>query len=176
MKITKLLLVPALAAAMLAAACSTSWITTAEQYVAVLVPAVQDVIGILAIAGAKGVSTTTLNTVSEYGVQATNDLNTINALLAKYNSANAATTMAKINVAANDAKQNLNLMLPALHITNAATVSKVTDAVDLAVNTITELEALLPSATSTTPTLRRAALKAPKPSALQQQFNQIFAK
>jgi hypothetical protein len=156
------------------AACSTSWITTAEQYIAVLVPAVQDVVGILALAGVTGTSTTTLNTVSEYGVQATNDLNTINTLLTAYNSANATTTMAKIQTAAQDAETNLNAILPALHVSNPATASKVTDAVDLAVNTITELTALLP-APSTTPTLKQAA-KPPKPSVLQNEFNQIFSR
>jgi hypothetical protein len=171
----KLLIVPLLALTMLAAACSTSWIQTAEQYIAIITPAVEDVIGILAIAGVKGVSSTALNTVGGYGVQATNDLQTINTLLASYNSANAQGTVQQIGAAANDAKQNLNLILPALHVTDADTVSKVTAAVNLAVNTIAELQALIPGASTTTATLTHA-VKPPKPSDLQKQFNSIFAK
>jgi hypothetical protein len=174
MNTKKLLIMPVMAVVIVAAACSTSWISTAEQYISIIVPAVEDVIGVLELAGVKGVSTTAMSTVSEYAQQATTDLESINTLLAQYTAANATTTLQQINTAANDAKNNLNLVLPALHITDAATVTKVTAAVNLAVNTIAQLEALLP-ATSTTPTLPHLA-KPPKPSDLQSQFNAIFSK
>jgi hypothetical protein len=180
----KLLLVSALALAIAAPACSTSWITTAEQYVQVLTPAIEDIVGILTLAGVKGASTTQENVVAEYAQQATTDLNTVNTLLTQYNSANATTTLQQINAAAQDAANNLNEILPALHISDPTTVSKADAAVTLAVNTLAELEALLPASTSTTPTLasallaerHKAAAKPPKPSVLQNEFNQIFAK
>lgn len=159
---------------MFAFACNTSWITTAEQYVQVLTPAVEDIVGILVLAGVKGVSTTQQNQVASYASQATNDLKVISTLLAAYNSANATTSAAQITAAANDAKSNLGLILPALHITDPSTVTKVTSAVNLAVDTITSLVALIPASASTTPTLRLAS-KPPSPSALQKQFNAIFA-
>jgi hypothetical protein len=155
-------------------ACNTSWIQTAEQYIQVLTPAIEDVVGILALAGVKGVSSTQINQVSSYASQATTDLQDIDTLLQQYNSADAATTAQKITAAANDAKANLNLILPALHITDPTTVSKVDSAVSLAVDTITQLVALIPASPSTTPTLNLAA-KAPTPSQLQKQFNSIFA-
>jgi predicted small secreted protein len=175
MQMKKLLIVPVLALAMLAAACSTSWIQTAQQYIAIIVPAVADVIGILQLSGVKGVSTTAMNTVSGYAQQATTDLQSIGTLLTQYSSANATTTSQRIDAAANDAKQNLSLILPALHITDPNTVSKVTGAVNLAVNTIAQLQALLPASPSTTPVLAHLG-KPPKPSELQKQFNSIFAK
>lgn len=172
----KLILIPVLAAVVFIAACSTSWITTAQQYIAVLVPAVEDVVGILQIAGVKGISQTNINAVAHYGAEATADLNEINSLVTQYNSANATTNAQKIQEAADDAKANLNSILPALHITDPNTVTKVTAAVDLAVNTITQLEALVPQAPVFKPTLRRAATKPLSPSALQKQFNAIFAR
>jgi hypothetical protein len=174
MKTKRLLIVPVMAVVLVAAACSTSWIQTAEQYIQIIVPAVEDVVGVLQLAGVKGVSSTAMTTVSNYAQQATTDLQSIGTLLTQYNSANATTTTQQITAAANDAKQNLNLILPALHITDTATVTKVTAAVNLAVNTIAQLQALLP-ATSTTPTLAHLG-KPPKPSDLQNQFNAIFAK
>ncbi|HTV56329.1 MAG TPA: hypothetical protein VMI06_15610 [Terriglobia bacterium] len=173
MQMKKLLIVPTLALALTLTACSTSWIQTAEQYITVLTPAIGDVAGIIALAGATGASTTG-NTVFTYAEQAISDLQTISTLLGQYSSANATTTAQKIDAAANGAKQNLNLILPALHVTDANTVSKVTAAVNLAVNTIAELQALVP-ASSTTPTLAHLG-KPPKPGDLQNQFNQIFAK
>jgi hypothetical protein len=173
MRKRKLFLVPVVILALAVAACSTSWIQTAEQYIAILTPAVEDVVGVLALAGVTGAPTSSTAVVA-YANQATTDFETIGTLLTEYTAANATTTAAKIDAAANDAKQNLNLILPALHTTNANTVSKVTAAVNLAVNTIAELQALVP-ATSTTPTLAHVG-KLPKPSDLQNQFNTIFAK
>lgn len=162
--------------AAMAAACSTSWIQTAEQYVAILTPAVEDVVGVLTLAGAAGSSSTVSSQVTNYANQATTDLQTISTLLTQYDSADASTTEQKITAAADDAKNNLNLILPALHITNASTVNKVTAALNLAVNTIAQLEALIPnSSASTTPTLAHLG-KPPKPGDLQNQFNAIFAK
>lgn len=173
----RLLMIPVLIAALVAAACSTSWVQTAEEYIAVLVPAVQDVIGILAIAGVKGISTTMLNTVSRYAEQATNDLNTINTLLTQYNGGDPTTLAQRIDVAANDAKTNLSSILPALHISDPATATKITAAVGLAVNTIGSLEMLVPgSANSIKPALSRKATKPLSPGALQEQFNRIFSR
>lgn len=176
MKSKRLLIAPVVAVTLLVAACSTSWIQTAEQYIGVLIPAVEDVVGILQLAGVKGVSTTAMAVVSQYGQQATTDLASIGTLLTQYNSANANTTGQKIAALASDAKSNLNLILPALDVTDQTTVTKVTAAVNLAVNTIAQLQALLPAtAASTTPTLTHLS-KPPKPSDLQNQFNSIFAK
>jgi hypothetical protein len=171
----KVMVVPLLIMATLMAACNTNWIQTAQQYIAILTPAIEDVIGILQIAGVRGVSQTDLNLVAKYAAEATSDLNEINSLVTQYNSANAATTAQKIQEAADDAKANLNSVLPALHITDPKTVEKVTAAVDLAVNTITQLEALVPQATPFKPTVRSTAVKPLRPSQLQKQFNQIFA-
>ena len=169
----KVLIIPVAALAL--AACSASWIQTTEQYISILVPAIEDVIGVLQLAGVKGASTTAMDTVSHYAQQATTDLKNINTLLSQYNAANAATTVQRIGAAANDARQNLILILPELHITDPNTVSKVTAAVNLSVNTISQMEALLPAAPSTTPTLAQAE-KLPSPDQLQQQFNRIFAR
>jgi DNA uptake protein ComE-like DNA-binding protein len=170
----KLLISSVAALILVTAACSTSWIQTAEQYITVLIPAIEDVVGIVQLAGVKGVSSTAMGTVSEYAQQATVDLQGINTLLTQYNAANATTTIQKINVAANDAKQNLNLILPALHITDPGTISKVTSAVNLATNTVEQLQALMPGV-STTPTLGRRG-RPPSPGDLQQDFNSIFSK
>ncbi|MDE3179997.1 MAG: hypothetical protein KGM47_10105 [Acidobacteriota bacterium] len=174
MKMRRFLLVPVLALAVAIAACNTSWIQTAQQYIAVLAPAIEDVIGILQIAGVRGISQTDVNTVARFAAEATADLSKISVLLTQYNSANAVTTAQQIDAAANDAKQNLSSILPAIHVTDPKTVSKVTAAVDLAVNTITELEALVPVKTQKTAYPSRAQ-RPPSPSQLQKQFNNIFA-
>jgi hypothetical protein len=174
MKTKRALLIPILAVALVAAACSTGWIQTAEQYVAVLTPVAGEVLQILVLAGV-AVPQGTTTQVATYSKQVTSDLQTVGTLLQDYNSADAVTTVQKINAACTDAEQNLNAILAAAHVNDPATQQKITAAVQLAVETITQLEALLP----TTPT-SFAALSAAKhmltPAQVQAQFNQIFGR
>jgi hypothetical protein len=172
----KILLVPVLAATLAVAACNTSWIQTAEQYVEVLTPVAGEILQILVLAGV-AVPQNSSAQIAAYSKQVTDDLTTVGTLLEGYNSSNATTTVQKINAACADAEQNLNAILTAAHITNPQTQQKVTAAVELAVTTITQLEALLPETPSpaSLALARQAAKGVLTPGQVQSQFNKIFA-
>lgn len=155
------------------AACSTSWITTAQQYISILTPVVTNVIQILATTGVLAVPQSNLTTLED---KVTNDLGTISTLLGSYSAANATTTEASILAAANDAETNINAILSALNIVNPTTKAEVVGALDLSVTVITELTQLLPSSSGTTLSLHKTTKKVISPSALKKQFNTIFGK
>lgn len=175
----KLLLIPVLALAIVCGACSTSWIQTAEQYVTVLTPVAGEVLQVLILSGV-AVPQGTQSQIASYSQQATSDFNLVGTVLADYNSANAMTSVQKINAALSDANHNLAAILNAAHVFNPQAQAKVQAAVTLATQVITQLEALLPSSAApvSNATLARAvkAGSLPSPGALQQQFSVIFAR
>lgn len=174
MKLKKYLLAPVLAAALVVSACNTSWIQTAEQYISVLTPVVGDILQVLVLTGVALPANSQVQVV-KYSAQATSDLNTINTLLEDYQAANATTTFQKIDAAAEDAKTNLNAILVAAHVVDPKSQAKVSAAINLAVDTLTELEGLVPNGAQPAK-LSPTAIKFPSPKDLQKQFHDIFSK
>ena len=125
-------------------ACNTSWISQATSIIAVLEPAAVNIITLVAALQGHTVSAADLNTITAATNEANADFKLIGDLLAQYNSANAASTIDKINVALNDAKTHLSGILTALHISDPATIAKISAVIGVVIAEIQSLAALIP--------------------------------
>jgi hypothetical protein len=150
---TKLNVVRALAALVLCAtmiltACSTAWITEAEEIVAALVPAAANLLTLIGALEGNGVSTQDLQLIQSASTQAQTDLQLVNMLVTQYQQATDATTQAslltQIQTAITTVQSNLSALLPALHITDAATQAKVTAVIGLILSEVQSLAAIIP--------------------------------
>lgn len=157
MKSKKLNVVRALAALVLCAtmiltACSTAWITEAEDIVAALIPAAANLLTLIEALQGNGVSPQDLQVMQSASTQAQTDLQLINTLVTQYQQATDAATqaslLAQIQTAIATVQSNLSGLLPALHITDPATQAKVTAVIGLILSEVQSLEAILPVITS----------------------------
>jgi len=140
------------------AGCSTDWIVEAEQIVAVLIPAATNIVALVAALQGKSVSAGDLKTIQSAGAQAGADLELIQALIAAYQKADETEKpgiLNQIQTAINTVQANLQGLLPALHIQDAATQAKVTAVVGIVLSEVQSLAAIVPvvSASAVAPTL-----------------------
>ena len=134
---------------MIATGCSTAWIAEAEQIVAAMIPAAANLIALVAALEGKGVSAGDLQMVQNAGSQAGADLQLIQSLIAAYQKADAAAQpgiLNEIESAIGAAQGNLQGLLPALHIKDAATQAKVTAVVGILLSEVQSLAAVVPVA------------------------------
>ena len=129
------------------AACNIQWVTEAEQIIAVITPAISAALGLLAALGAR-ISPNDLQLITNWSTEATNDLeNIVKPLLDQYNQADAASKpgiLAKIQAALSTIQSNFSQILPALHITDPATQSKVTAVLTAIIAEINSLVSVIP--------------------------------
>jgi hypothetical protein len=132
---------------MIMAGCSTAWISEAEQIVAALIPAAANLVTLVAALQGKTVSAGDLQTIQNAGTQAGADLQLIQSLIAAYEKADAATKpgiLNQIESAITAVQTNLQGLLPALHIEDAATQAKVTAVVGILLSEVESLAAIVP--------------------------------
>jgi hypothetical protein len=127
--------------------CSTAWIGEAEEIVAALIPAAGNIVALVAAVQGKGVSANDMQMIQNAGTQAGADLQLIQSLIATYEKADAAAQPGILNqiesaIAAVEA--NLQGLLPALHIQDAATQAKVTAVIGIVLSEVESLAAVLP--------------------------------
>jgi|HubBroStandDraft_1064217.scaffolds.fasta_scaffold01278_13 hypothetical protein len=139
------------------AGCSTAWITEAEEVVAALIPAAANIIALVAALGGNSVSATDLQTIQNAGTQAGADLQLIQSLITAYQTADATAKpgiLNQIQAAINAVQANLQGLLPALHIQDAATQAKITAVVGIVLSEVESLAAVVPvvNASGETPT------------------------
>ena len=140
------------------AGCSTAWIGEAEQLVAALIPAAANIITLVAALQGKSVSAADLQTIQKAGTQAGADLQLVQSLIAAYQKADAAAQpgiLNQIQAAMGAVQDSLQGLLPALHIQDAATQSKITAVVGIVLSEVQSLAAIVPivSAKAEAPTL-----------------------
>jgi hypothetical protein len=140
------------------AGCSTSWIAEAEQIVAALIPAAANIIALVAALEGKSVSAADLQTIQNAGTQAGADLQLIQSLITAYQTADATAKpgiLNQIQTAINAVEANLQGLLPALHIKDAATQTKITAVIGIVLSEVQSLAAIVPlvSANGAAPTL-----------------------
>lgn len=134
-----------LCATLLLSACSTAWVSQAEAIVAALLPAVTNIITLVALAEGKSVSTQDLQLVQSGATAANTALKEVASLIDQYNAApDKADVLAKINAAIAVAQKNLTDILPQLHIENADSQAKVSAVIGVVIQEIASIEALLP--------------------------------
>jgi len=128
-------------------ACSTTWIGQAEEIVAALIPAAANVVALVAALEGKGVSTQDLQTIQNAGARAGADLQIIQSLIAAYEKADAAAQpgiMNQIQAAIGTVQANLQALLPALHIKDTATQTKITAVVGILLSEVQSLATIVP--------------------------------
>jgi len=140
------------------AGCSTAWIGEAEQIVAALIPAAANIITLVAELQGKSVSAADLETIQKAGTQAGADLALVQSLIAAYQKADATAQpgiLNQIQAAMGAVQASLQGLLPALHIQDAATQSKITAVVGIVLSEVQSLMAIVPlvSAKAETPTV-----------------------
>lgn len=129
------------------AGCSTDWITEAEKIVAALIPAVSNLVTLVVALGGKNVSAADLAAIQNAGSQAGADLELVRALIAAYQKADAAAKpgiLNQIESAILAAQGNLQGVLPALHIKDTATQTKITAVVGIVLVEVQSLAAVVP--------------------------------
>lgn len=128
-------------------ACSTAWTTQAIQIVDLLVPAIQSALAILALTGVK-LAPDALSAVQKWGNESTYALqNVIKPLIDQYSTAVASAQpgiLAEIETAVSTITNNLQTILPTLHVEDAATQEKITAVVDAVASELTALTELIP--------------------------------
>jgi hypothetical protein len=137
-------------------ACSTAWIGQAEEIVAALIPAASNLVALVAALEGKSVSAADLQRIQSAGTQAGADLQLIQSLIAEYQKADASAQpgiLNQIQVAINTVQSNLNALLPALHIQDAATQAKITAVVGIVLSEVQSLAAIVPLVNPSQPTL-----------------------
>lgn len=160
---------------MITTGCTAAWITTALADIAVLIPMAQSIASLVALTqGNDPPSQQEIDAINNIGATAENGLKALQAYYNSYTSANAATTIAKIQAGGAALIINLNQLLAAAQIKNPALLAKVKAAVAIIVNTVNVFMGLLPF---TQPSMSRKAAKAlaqnlPTPESLKQQWQE----
>ena len=176
-RIAKASLCAILSLSLVLAGCSTSWISTVLADLPVITQVALNIASIVAAAQGKGqTSPTVTSEVQSIANQVQSDLTLIQSLIANYKSATAAQQpgiVQRISAALGDVQTNLNAILTAVHVNDAALQATITAAVGVAVTTVAAIASLLPAV----PGAVRASnpVKAPSAPELKKQFNAIFA-
>ena len=147
MKFGKTMLALTLCVTLMCTACSTAWISEAEQIVAALVPAAANIVALVAMLQGESVSANDLETIQNAGSQAGADLQLLQSLIAAYQKAGAAAQpgiLNQVQAAIQGAQSTMNGLLPALHIKDAATQAKITAVVGIMLSEIQSLAAIVP--------------------------------
>jgi hypothetical protein len=127
--------------------CSTTWIGQAEQIVAALIPAAANIVALVAALEGKSISAADMQVIRNAGSQAGADLQLIESLIAAYQKADEAGKPAILNQIQNAisaVQANLEGLLPALHIKDAATQTKITAVVGILLSEVESLAAIVP--------------------------------
>lgn len=145
--IGKALLTLLLCGTLMWTACSTSWIGEAEQIVAALIPATANLVALVATLQGKSVSAADLQTIQNAGAQAGADLQLMQSLIKQYEKADAAAQpglLNQIQAAMSAAQSTLNGLLPALHIKDAATQTKIAAVLGILLSEVESVAAIVP--------------------------------
>lgn len=150
------------------AGCSTAWIGQAQEIVAALIPAAANMVALVAALQGKGVSAADLATIQSAGSQAGADLQLIQSLITAYEKADASAQpgiMNQIQAALATVQSNLQNLLPALHIKDAATQTKITAVVGILISEVQSLAAVVPLVTQTPSLAAQNAVRMGHPKA-----------
>ncbi len=146
-EIRKALIATVLAATLMLSACSTAWIGEAEQIVEALIPAVANLVTLVATLQGKSVTAADLQTIQNAGAQAGAELQLMQSLINQYQKADAAAQpglLNQIQAAMNAVQTTLNGLLPVLHIKDVATQAKITAVVGLLISEVESMAAIVP--------------------------------
>lgn len=151
-------------------ACSTGWISEAEQIATVLIPATANLVTLVATLQGGNVTASDLQTIRSAGTQAGADLELVQSLISQYQKADASALpglLNQIQAAMSAVRLTLNSLQPALHINDVATQAKITAVVGLLLSEVESMAAIVPlvnpSASPATMTMATRQLKKQPP-------------
>ena len=128
--------------------CTTTWVGEATGIINALLPAVTQILGLIVAFGAKGVTPTVIQQVTNIANEATNDLqNVVLPLINQYNAAASAAKpgiLSKIDAAVKTVMANFSQILPALHIDDLATQAKIEAVIGAVEGELQDLLNLIP--------------------------------
>ena len=127
--------------------CSSNWVDEAEQISAALIPAAANLVTLVAALQGQSVSAQDMAAIQNAGAQAGADLQLVQSLIAAYEKADAAAQpgiLNQVQSALNAAQGNLQGILPALHIKDAATQAKITAVVGVLISEVQSLATVVP--------------------------------
>lgn len=127
--------------------CSASWVGEAEQIVAALIPATANLLALIATLEGKDVSAADLATIQTTGLQAEADLQLVKSLISEYEKADATAQpglLSQIQGALATVQSNLNGLLPALHMEDAATAAKESAVIGVLISEAQSMAAIVP--------------------------------
>jgi hypothetical protein len=127
--------------------CSTAWIGEAEQIVATLIPATANLVTLVATLQGRNISAADVQTIQNAGAQAGADLQLMQSLITQYQKADASAQpglLNQIESAMSGVQATLAGLLPALHIKDAATQSKITAMIGVLLSEVQSVAAIVP--------------------------------
>jgi hypothetical protein len=146
-KTKKVLVVVLCGCLMLWTACSTTWVGEAEQIVAALIPATANLVALVATLQGKNVTAGDLQLIQNAGAQAGAGLQLMQSLIAQYQKADAATQpglLNQIQAAMSAVQFTLDGLLPALHIKDTATQTKIAAVIGILLSEVESVAAIVP--------------------------------
>jgi hypothetical protein len=159
----KVLVAVVLCGTLMWTACSTAWIGEAEQIVSALIPGLANLVTLAMTLDGKNISAADLQTVQSAVAQAGADLQLLRSLVTQYQKADASAQpglLNQIQVAMAAVQSTLNGLLPALHIKDAATQTKIAAVIGILLSEVQSVAAIVPMMSATTsPGIMTAAAK-----------------
>jgi len=146
-RVGQVMLATLLGLSLVMSGCSSNWADEAEQISAALIPAATNLVTLVAALQGQNVSAQDLATIQSAGTEAGADVQLVRSLIAAYQKADAAAQpgiLNQIQSALNSAQGNLQGLLPALHIKDAATQAKITAVVGILISEVQSLVAVVP--------------------------------
>jgi hypothetical protein len=143
----KALMAVVLCATLIWTACSTAWIGEAEQIVAALIPGLANLVTLVATLQGENVSAADLQTTQSAAAQAGADLQLMQSLITQYQKADTSAQpglLSQIQVAMDAVQSDLNSLLPALHIKDAATQAKIAAVIGILLSEVESVAAIVP--------------------------------
>ena len=127
--------------------CATNWVATARGIVGVLIPAATNLVTLVAAVQGKSVTSSEMALVQNAGIEASADLQLIQAFLAAYEAADETGKKGILNEIQNvilALEGNLQGVIAGLHIKDAAVQSKVTAVAGILLAEVKSLAAIVP--------------------------------
>ena len=144
----KRLMVIVLCGVVMLVACSTAWISEAEQIISVMIPGITNLLTLVGTLEGKNISAEDLQVMQSAGAQARSAMELIESLIAEYKKADAAAEPGLLNQIQGEvsvAQSNLSGLLPVLHVKDAATQAKVRAVVGLLLAEVQSVAAIVPA-------------------------------
>jgi hypothetical protein len=161
-EIKKALMVVMLSGTLMWMACSTEWISEAEEIIAALIPATANLVTLAATLQGKSVTVADLQTIRSAGAEAGTELQLMQSLIPQYQKADAsaqAGLLNQIQVAMSAVQSTLNGLMPALHITDAATLAKIAAVVEILVSEVESVAGIVPLLRTSSPGMMTRAAR-----------------